>query len=82
MLLEILSPEKQIFEGKVYSVTFPGSDGSFQVLNNHAPLISFLSKGEISYIIDKKDERVFISSGIVEILENKICALVEKSSDK
>ena len=39
MNLEILTPEKKVFEGEVVSATFPGADGSFQVLNNHAPQI-------------------------------------------
>ena len=47
MHLEILSPENKIFEGEVNSVIFPGSNGKFQILNNHAPLISFLKEGEI-----------------------------------
>ena len=46
MHLEILSPENKIFEGEVNSVIFPGSNGKFQILNNHAPLISFLKEGE------------------------------------
>ena len=47
MLLEILSPEEKFFEGEVSSVIFPGTNGKFQVLNNHASLISFLTKGKI-----------------------------------
>ncbi len=45
MHLEILTPEKKVFEGEVTVVTFPGADGSFQVLDNHAPLISLLKEG-------------------------------------
>ena len=55
MHLEILSPENKIFEGEVNSVIFPGSNGKFQILNNHAPLISFLNKGEIIY--DKNNKK-------------------------
>ena len=55
MYLEIYTPDKKVFEGEVTSATFPGSDGTFQVLNDHAPLISTLGKGDIRVIkiIDK-----------------------------
>jgi len=49
MHLEILTPEKKIFEGDVNIATFPGSDGSFQVMDNHAPLISLLQQGLVEY---------------------------------
>ena len=50
MVLEIVTPETILFKGEVNSVTLPGSDGAFQVLNNHAPVVSLLTKGTI--IID------------------------------
>lgn len=77
MHLEILSPENKIFEGEVNSVTFPGSNGKFQILNNHAPLISFLNKGEIIYDKNNKTEKLLISGGVVEIIKNKVSALIE-----
>ena len=49
MFLEILSAEEKIFSGEVDSIIFPGSGGQFQILNNHAPIISSLTKGEIKY---------------------------------
>jgi len=49
MLLEILTPDQKVFEGQVDSATFPGTKGSFQVLNNHAPLVSTLEKGKVIY---------------------------------
>ena len=49
MLLEIYTPDRKVFEGQVDSATFPGAKGSFQVLNNHAPLISTLEKGTVVY---------------------------------
>ena len=77
MHLEILSPENKIFEGEVNSVIFPGSNGKFQILNNHAPLISFLNKGEIIYDKNNKTEELLISGGVVEIIKNKVSALIE-----
>ncbi|MDX1652674.1 MAG: F0F1 ATP synthase subunit epsilon [Brumimicrobium sp.] len=47
MKLEIITPEKTMFEGEVEAVQFPGIDGSFQVLKGHAPIISSLSEGKI-----------------------------------
>ena len=49
MQLEIITPDKTIFDGEVESATFPGSKGSFQVLKDHAALISSLDKGKVSY---------------------------------
>ena len=49
MVLEIYTPEKKVFEGQVEEATFPGSKGTFQVLNNHAALISTLEKGKVVY---------------------------------
>ena len=78
MQLEILSPEKTLFTGKVDSVIFPGSQGKFQILNNHAPIISSLSQGNIDYKINSKTNQVEIKRGIVEVLKNKISALIEQ----
>ena len=78
MILEILSPKELFFTGEVSSITFPGKNGKFQVLKNHAPLISFLTTGDIIYITNNKEEKLSIKNGIVEVLENKICALIEK----
>ena len=78
MQLEILSPEKTLFTGEVDSVIFPGSQGKFQILNNHAPIISSLSQGSIDYKINSKTNQVEIKRGIVEVLKNKISALIEQ----
>ena len=77
MHLEILSAEEKIFSGDVDSVIFPGSKGQFQVLNNHAPIISSLQTGKIDYIKNSKKISVEIKGGIVEVLKNNINALIE-----
>jgi|TARA_B110000093_G_C12682831_1_gene290872 F-type H+-transporting ATPase subunit epsilon len=78
MKLEIITPEKQLFSGEVNSVKFPGSNGGFEVLNNHAPIISTLSKGVIRVITKEKDTKTFdISSGVIEMQKNKIIVLAE-----
>ena len=76
MNLEILTPEKKIFEGEVSAATFPGVDGSFQVLNNHAPLVSLLKDGAIEYRTKDKTERVSITGG-VEVLSNQVIVLAD-----
>ncbi len=77
MHLEIITPDKKIFEGDVSIVTFPGSDGSFQVMNNHAPLISLLKAGTVEYKISNKREHVNITGGVVEVLKNKVIVLAD-----
>ena len=78
MFLEILSAEEKIFSGEVDSVILPGTDGQFQILNNHAPIISSLTNGEIKYSDKSKNETIEINGGIVEVLDNKVSALIEK----
>lgn len=75
MHLEILTPEKKIFEGDVTIVTFPGSNGSFQVMDNHAPLISLLNKGNVEYKGKEGAQSVTITGGVVEVLKNKVIVL-------
>jgi F-type H+-transporting ATPase subunit epsilon len=78
MYLEIITPDKKIFKGEVESATFPGSKGSFQVLNNHAALVSSLTKGTVSYRNSKKEvSELVVTGGVVEVLNNKIILLAE-----
>lgn len=82
MFLEIVTPDEKVFEGEVDSATFPGSEGSFQVLNDHAPMISTLGEGDVKFVrqINKKPEEthIMVSGGIVEVLNNKVTVLAEK----
>ena len=77
MMLEIVTPDKKVFEGEVSSVTFPGADGEFQVLSNHAPLISALAKGKLSISTSGKNEHMVIDGGVVEVLNNNVIVLAE-----
>lgn len=56
-------------------MTFPGASGSFQVLDNHAPLISLLQEGIVEYKGREASARVRILGGVVEVLENKVIVL-------
>lgn len=82
MFLEIVTPDEKVYEGEVDSATFPGSDGSFQVLGNHASMISTLGTGDIKFVreVEKKMKETIItvSGGVVEVLNNKVTVLAEK----
>lgn len=77
MYLEIVTPDQKVFEGEVISATFPGIDGSFQVLNNHAPLLSTLKKGTIVYKDKKEEYDLVVDGGVVEVLNNRVVVLAE-----
>jgi F-type H+-transporting ATPase subunit epsilon len=77
MYLEILTPDKKVFEGDVVIATFPGADGSFQVMDNHAPLISLLKEGLVEYKSRDTSDSVFITGGVVEVLRNKVVLLAD-----
>ena len=78
MKLEIITPEKQVFSGEVISVKIPGKNGEFEILNNHAPIISTLLTGEIRVITSSNNtEKFLINSGVIEMQNNKIIVLAE-----
>jgi len=92
MKLEIISPEAVLFSGEVTSVTVPGADGEFQMLNNHAAIVSVLSKGKIKIDSNsfekstqfkdkfaKENNRytLTINSGTLEMKDNKAVVLVD-----
>lgn len=78
MFLEIITPDKNIFEGEVKLVRVPGSKGAFELLKNHAPIISTLEKGTIKVIDVNDNEQFFeIDGGVIENKANKIILLVE-----
>lgn len=73
MQLEIITPEKKIFEGEAEAVQFPGLDGSFQVLNGHAPIISSLTQGEVKVNLKEVlGEEVSKEGIVVDSLNNKV----------
>ena len=72
MNLIILSPEKEIFSGNATSVKVPGAAGQFEVLNNHAPLLSALSAGEIRVLNGAERTTFDIGGGFIEVLNNSV----------
>lgn len=78
MKLEIVSPEKVYFSGEVLLVTLPGETGLFTVLENHAPIISALTKGIVSYKTMSDEKSLHINGGFAEVNNNKIIVCIEK----
>ena len=70
-----------MFEGDVTIATFPGSDGSFQIMNDHAPLISLLKDGVVVYKTKEATNQVSITGGVVEVLKNKVILLADGISE-
>jgi len=78
MKLEIITPDKSVFTGEVSLVQLPGIDGSFEILNMHAPLIWVLKKGKIKIKDVQGKEQFFkVNGGVVEVLKNKVLILAE-----
>lgn len=78
MKLEIITPDKKLFEGEVKSAVFPGSEGSFGVLNNHAAMIATLKNGTIELVEENNSKQNFaVKGGVVEVFKNKVIVLAE-----
>ncbi len=76
--LKIVSPEGVAYEGNVESVSVPGSLGQFQILNNHAPIISLLEAGEVIYKDLAGEQKVkTVKGGFVEVQQNNVNVCVE-----
>ena len=76
--LEIVSPEKMLFKGRVERVQVPGSLAPFVILYNHAPLVSTLSLGYIKWKTGDSEQMVPVKSGFVEVKSNKVTICVEQ----
>jgi F-type H+-transporting ATPase subunit epsilon len=93
MKLEVITPESNLFSGEAISVSLPGVDGFYQVLNNHAPIISTLKAGEMKVELveavnqtslppavkleGQKTLKIEIKGGVAELLNNKLIVLAE-----
>jgi F-type H+-transporting ATPase subunit epsilon len=75
--LEIVTPEKMTFRGIVEEVTIPGTEGQFGVLKGHAPLLSSVDIGELSFIQDRKKTYYAVNTGYAEVSSSKVTVLVE-----
>ena len=81
MKLTVITPDKTLFEGDITSINIATSDGSFTILNQHAPLITVV-KDAVSTILEKADKRSHIAfaSGTVKVLNNEIALIVDYGS--
>ena len=77
MYLEIITPDKKVFEGEVKSVQVPGAKGRFQMLDNHAAIISTLVSGTIKIDTGEEVELINVKGGVVEMLNNRVIILAE-----
>ncbi len=78
MQIEIITPDSTLFNGEASLVQLPGKDGSFEILNNHAPIISVLRAGKIKLVGKDKQTQFFeVKGGVVEVKKNKIIVLAE-----
>jgi len=80
MKLEIITPDRKIYEGDIKSIRVPGKKGSFQVLKDHAPIISTLDNGTV-FIVDQdgKETNLEINGGVIEVKMNRIILLAESA---
>ncbi len=77
MNLVILTPEKEVFRGEITSVKVPGTSGQFEILSNHAAIVSSLTEGEVR-ILDTAGKKLQynISRGFIEVINNEVSLLV------
>ena len=78
LYLEIITPQEVIFKGDVQSVTVPETKSPFQILYNHAPIVSSLSEGQLKIAENSNKELIYkTGTGFVELQNNRISILVE-----
>lgn len=75
--LKIVSPEKTVFKGEVESVLVSGTAGEFEILTDHAPIISTLSEGRVQYSSKEGKKELQIHGGFVEVRRNEVSLCVE-----
>jgi F-type H+-transporting ATPase subunit epsilon len=75
--LKIVSPEKIVFDGEVESVLVPGTKGQFEILTDHAPIISTLQNGYVEYATKDGKQRLDILGGFVAVQQNEVSLCVE-----
>ncbi|ALO15645.1 F-ATPase epsilon subunit [Salinivirga cyanobacteriivorans] len=80
MQLKIITPEESLFEGEIDLIQVPGKKGTFEVLHNHAPIISTLTKGKVKVRPTSGEEKFFdIPGGVIQVKNNDIIVLTEMS---
>ncbi len=78
MELVALTPEKELFNGKITSVKVPGINGQFEILNGHASIVAALAKGEVRILDESGARTTFnIHKGFIEVLNNEVSLLIQ-----
>ena len=78
MRIDIITPDRKVYEGDIKSVRVPGKKGSFQVLKDHAPIVSTLENGPVIMVDMDGNESVYdINGGVIEVKANKIILLAD-----
>lgn len=75
--LKIISPERVVYQGKVENIIVPGTLGSFEILTDHAPIISSLEEGVVEYTTSEGRKQMKIDGGFVEVKKNEVNVCVE-----
>ena len=76
MDVQIITPDKSLYQGQADLIPVPGTSGAIGILNHHAPLVSSLKKGEIKIVLNEKEEFFKIEGGVIEVSQNKVIVLV------
>lgn len=78
MKIEIITPDRRVYEGDIKSVRVPGKKGSFQVLKDHAPIVSTLESGNVIIVDEAGIEKIVeIDGGVIEVKANRIILLAD-----
>jgi F-type H+-transporting ATPase subunit epsilon len=77
LMLEIVTPEKMTFSGKVEEVTIPGTEGEFGVLRGHEAFLSSVDVGELNFVKDSKKTYYSVNTGYAEVTASKVTILIE-----
>jgi F-type H+-transporting ATPase subunit epsilon len=79
MELVVLTPEEQYFKGNIKSITVPGVSGEFEVLENHAPLVSAIGEGRVKVVKTDGEFVIFdVNRGFLEVINNDLALLVNE----
>lgn len=83
MDLIALTPEKELYNGKISSVKVPGINGQFEILNGHAPIVAALTKGEVR-ILDEAGQKITfnILNGFIDVINNEVSVLIQAMDDE
>ena len=77
MQLDIVTPEREVFSDQVDSTVLPGIEGELGILPNHAPLVTILKPGELTYTKGGETEHLAVGEGFVEVTQTKVAVMTD-----